>query len=347
MAIPLKRPAASIPNAAASIPNTVALIGTGGTIAGAGEDATRPFAYECSQSGIDTIVQRLGLGGRVQPLRFEQPFNTGSEDFTEAHWRTLARRVQALADDPGVAGVVLTQGTDTLEETAYFLNLVLKVRKPVVITGAMRPTTALGSDAALNLVQAIALARSPAAADLGVLVLMNDRIHGARQASKLHTWALDSFQSPESGPLGCMLGDQALIHHRPTRRHTVHSALALQDTPLPRVDLLWAFAGIDPGVVHDAVDRGALGLVYAGTGNGSIAAPLKAPIAAAVRAGVAVVRASRVPCGVVVAQAAEDDDALGTVAAGSLSAVKARVLLQLALAQGLDRSGIQQLFDTH
>lgn len=326
---------------------TVALIGTGGTIAGAGEDATRPFAYECSQVGIDAIVQRLGLGDRVQPLRFEQPFNTGSEDFTEQHWRTLARRVQALADDPEVAGVVLTQGTDTLEETAYFLHLVLKVHKPVVLTGAMRPASAMGSDAALNLYQAIALARSPAAADMGVVVLMNDRIHGARSASKLHTWALDSFDSPESGPLGCMLGDRPLIHHRPVHRHTVHSALALRDAPLPRVDLLWAYAGIDAGAVHDAVDRGALGLVYAGTGNGSIAAQLKESIAAAVRAGVTVVRASRVPCGVVVAQAAEDDELLGTVAAGSLSAVKARVLLQLALAQGMDRVGIQKVFDTH
>ena len=324
----------------------VAVIGTGGTIAGLAPDATRTFAYEDSRSRIDEIFRRLPIERDLQPLLYEQPFQVGSEDFTDAHWTALAHRIQQLALRHDVAGVVLTQGTDTIEETAYFLHLVLKTRKPVVVTGAMRPASALGSDVALNLYQAVTLARHPGAHGQGVLVVMNDRIHCAREVVKTHTWSLDSLQSPEFGPLGCMVGDQPMLSRKTTRRHTTDTKFLLGDQPLPRVDLVWGCAGISPDVVEGLVQQGALGLVYAGPGNGSVAAAVKPALAAAARAGVAVVRASRVPTGVVVRNAAEDDDAMGLVAAGSLPAVKARVLLRLALAQGADAAQLQRLFDT-
>jgi L-asparaginase type II len=321
----------------------VAVIGTGGTIAGEANESTRSFSYADSRYTIAALVEGLSKTMRLPPLECEQLFQTGSEDFAETHWLTLANRVQTLVDRPEIAGVVVTQGTDTIEETAYFLHLLLKTEKPVVVVGAMRPGGAAGSDMPLNLYHAITLARHANARGTGVLVMMNDRIHCARDVIKTNTWTLDSFQSPEFGPLGYMLGDEPVLMRRPVREHTTATPFALPLAGLPRVDLIMSHVAIRADVVDASVRAGARGIVFAGTGNGSIPGTLKAVLREAVLSGCTVVRATRVESGFVVRNAAEDDDALGLIAADALPALKARVLLQLALAvdKNLD---IQHLF---
>ena len=321
----------------------IAVIGTGGTIAGEASESTRSFSYADSQHTIASLVDALAKTMHLPPLECEQLFQTGSEDFTEAHWLMLANRVQTLVDRSDIAGVVVTQGTDTIEETAYFLHLLLKTGKTVVVVGAMRPGGAAGSDMPLNLYHAIVLARHANACGMGVLVMMNDRIHCARDVIKANTWTLDSFQSPEFGPLGYMLADEPVMMRRPIREHTNATPFALPLAGLPRVDLIVSHVAIRADVVDASVRAGARGIVFAGTGNGSIPGPLKAVLREAVLSGCTVVRASRVASGIVVRNAAEDDDALGLIAADALPALKARVLLQLALAVDKDLD-LQSLF---
>jgi glutamin-(asparagin-)ase len=333
-------------NRARTSDKPVALIGTGGTIAGVAPDPDRPHAYTDSQLGIGELVASLSSRVSLPPTVCEQLFQTGSEDFTEAHWLALAMRVQALLVDDGISGVVVAQGTDTIEETAYFLHLLLKSDKPVVVTGAMRPESALGSDVGLNLVQALTLAAHPKARGLGALVMMNQRIHSAREVVKEHTWALDAFKTPEFGPLGVMLDGAPVWLRQPTRGHTRDTPFALPIAGLPRIDLVWGHVGIRPDVIDASVRAGARGLVYAGTGNGSVATQMMPVLREAAASGCRIVRASRVQSGLVVRDGAEDDSGAGFIAAGTLPAVKARVLLQLALTlEG--RTDLQALFDRY
>jgi glutamin-(asparagin-)ase len=322
----------------------IILIGTGGTIAGIVEDPGRAYVYADSQLNIEAVAQQLPKppGVKIEPI---QLWKLGSEDFTEANWRGLYLYVIQQIRRNDVAGIVLTQGTDTLEETAFFLSLVLETEKPIVVTGAMRPSKALSSDAALNIYQSLALAAHPSAKGRGVLIVMNERIYSPADAVKNHTFAADSFVSPDWGPLGVMLGEHP---------HWARAALATPmltvpptfgETPLPRVDLIWGFAGIAPDTIESAIAAGASGIVYAGTGNGSVARQVKQSLLTAARQGCTVVRASRVQGGIVVRNASENDDELRTIASGHYSALKSRVLLQLGLALKLGREPLQSVFE--
>lgn len=325
---------------------SVVVLGTGGTVAGIAPDATRPYAYSDSQIGIEALISALPVKSNLR-IECEQPFQMGSEDFTEETWRSLHARISHHLGRADVCGVVLAQGTDTIEETAYFLNLTLDSSKPVIVTGAMRPSGTLSSDANLNLFQSVSLAAHPSAGYLGTLVLLNERIHAARYAVKTHTFAADALASPGWGPLGLMLGGVPNWAWRPVwlskNKLPLHGDLLAQ--PMPRVDLVWSYAGVPRDVVDCAVAAGARGIVYAGTGNGSVAAAVKPALQAAAKRGCMVVRATRTICGPVVRNAAENDDELCTIAAGNISAVKARILLQVGLACGLSRASLQTLFD--
>ncbi len=325
---------------------TVVVLGTGGTIAGIAPDPARPYEYADSKVAIDSLVGQLPQVPGVM-TECEQAQQMGSEDFTEATWRMLRGRIALHLSREEVAGVVLAQGTDTLEETAYFLHLALLSRKPVVVTGAMRPAATLSSDAALNIFQSLSLAASPSARDRGVLVLLNERIYSASDVVKGHTFAGDSFTSPGWGPLGLMLGGVPHWARRCDRGRLTEFQPSLFARPLPRVDVVWSHAGVSRDMVDAAVAAGASGIVYAGTGNGSVASALKPALLEAALQGCAVVRASRTADGIVVRNAAEDDDALMTVAAVGLPAVKARVLLQLGIAAGLSAHQLQQAFNVH
>ncbi|OMG74493.1 asparaginase [Burkholderia ubonensis] len=323
----------------------IAVLATGGTIAGAAPDAASTAGYQAGALGVNFLLDAVPALASVARIVAEQVASIDSKDLALPLWNTLAARIDALMADDAVDGIVITHGTDTLEETAYALHLTVQGDKPVVLTAAMRPATALSSDGPLNLLNAVTVAAHPAARGQGVLVAFNNRIHGARDVVKTSTYAVDAFQSPELGALGWVQDGRVEFARRVTRPHD--SQLTMRNA-WPAVEVVASYAGVTRTAVDALVAAGARGLVVAGTGNGSIHATLQAALADAVKQGVAVVRASRVGSGHVMKNGAACDDALGFVSAGSLNPFKARVLLMLALANGIDaRDDLQRLFDTY
>jgi L-asparaginase len=326
---------------------TVAVLATGGTIAGAA-DAPAKAGYTSGRVTIDAMIDAVpGIGG-IATLRCEQIANVGSQDMTFAIMLRLATRINELLASDGVNGVVVTHGTDTMEETAFFLNLTIKSRKPVVLTGAMRPSTAISADGPLNLYNAVAVAADPAAADRGVLVVMNDRIHGAHSLTKTNTTSVETFLSPITGLIGTVNYGKASYFRRPFRKHTYRSPFSVDGvTALPRVDILYACADMPADLIDCSAARGAVGIVIAGDGNGNMnAATLEAAAAAAAR-GILIVRSSRVPTGTVGRNVEVDDDDRGFIASDELNPAKARILLMLALLEERRPEEIQELFYSH
>jgi L-asparaginase len=333
--------AAAAAPAGCGLPRIV-LLGTGGTIASSAADAAQLHDYRVTV-GIDAILAAVPQILQVADVRCEQLMNVESHEIDNAMLLTIARRIQALLDRADVNGVVVTHGTDTLEETAYFLNLVLDSAKPVVIVGAMRPATALSADGPLNLLNAFRLAVCPEAAGKGVLVMLNDRIGAARHVTKTHTTATNAFFAAEQGSLGEIAGGEVHFFNAPTRRHTVHSEFSLDDIEeLPAVDIIFDHLGAGTHLYRAAIDAGAKGIVLAATGNGSLSPSAREGAEAARRHGVAFVRASRVGQGVVTDSA--DDTMLDTIAANSLNPQKARILLMLALCVTRDPAAIRECF---
>ncbi|MGU7780561.1 asparaginase [Burkholderia sp. PU8-34] len=321
----------------------IAVLATGGTIAGAAPDAASTAGYQAGALGVNFLLDAVPALASVAQIRAEQVASIDSKDLALPLWNTLAARIAALMADDTVDGIVITHGTDTLEETAYALHLTVQGDKPVVLTAAMRPATALSSDGPLNLLNAVTVATHPAARGQGVLVAFNNRIHGARDVVKTSTYAVDAFQSPELGALGWVQDGRVEFARRVTRSRDTQLAIG---SAWPPVEVVASYAGVTRTAVDALVAAGVRGLVVAGTGNGSIHATLQAALADAVKQGVVVVRASRVGSGHVMKNGAANDDALGFVSAGSLNPFKARVLLMLALANGIHARGdVQRLFD--
>jgi L-asparaginase len=285
---------------------------------------------------------------KLATLRGEQISNIGSQDMNDDVWLKLASRVNELTAMADVAGVVITHGTDTIEETAYFLNLVVKSKKPVVLTAAMRPSTALSADGPLNFYNAVAVAANPAAAGRGVLVVINDWVHGASSLTKTSTTAVQTFLSPLSGLIATVAYGQVEFQRMPIGRHTMESEFSLAKvTALPRVDIIMAYENMDGALIDAAVAAGARGVVIAGVGNGNMTAAAVNTLAKHAKNGIVCVRASRVATGRVGRNVEVDDDKLGLVASLDLSPQKARVLLRLALLQKRTAKDIQRLFDEY
>lgn len=325
----------------------IAVLATGGTIAGAAADASKTSGYTAGVIGVEQLLAAVPALADVARIQGEQIASIDSKDMTPALWIALAARINTLLLDDAVNGVVVTHGTDTLEETAYWLHLCVKSAKPVVMTAAMRPSTALSADGPLNLLNAVTVAASAAAAGQGVLVAFNNQIHSARDVTKTSTYAVDAFRSPEVGALGWVQDGQVEFQRSVTRAHTMTCAFVAPDAAAP-VEIVLSYAGASRVTIDALVAAGVQGIVIAGTGNGSIHAPLQQAAADAVRAGVVVVRASRVGSGHVMRDGAASDDKLGTVTAGTLNPYKARVLLMLALSAGIrDTAAVQKLFDTY
>jgi L-asparaginase len=320
------------------------LLATGGTIAGA-QTSGDGRGYTAGAFSIADLVAAVPQIAALAELTVEQVARIGSQDMNEAVWRQLAGRAQAALDDPGIAGVVITHGTDTMEETGYFLNLVLKTAKPVVLVGAMRPATAISADGPMNLYNAVAVAAAPESAGRGVLVVANDEIHFAREVAKTNTTQLGTFKSPNRGLAG-LIHSGRLHYFGPTvRRHTAASEFApLAAVELPRVDIVYAHAGMGRELIDAAVSAGARGVVIAGVGDGNMPAAALAACTAATRAGVVVVRSSRTGGGLVERNIEVDDDAAGFVSAEELNPQKARVLLMLGLARTREAAALQELF---
>jgi L-asparaginase len=263
-------------------------------------------------------------------------------------WLKLARRVNELAAMPDVTGIVITHGTDTIEETAYFLNLVVKSKKPVVMTAAMRPSTALSADGPLNFFNAVAVAANPDAAGRGVLVVINDWIHGASSLTKTSTTAVQTFLSPLRGLIGTVAYGQVEFYRGPVGRNTVDSEFSLDGiTTLPRVDIVMAYENMDGVLIDASAAAGAKGIVIAGVGNGNLTQAAVQALAAQAKKGIVCVRSSRVATGNVGRNVELDDDALGFVASYDLNPQKARVLLRLALTKTTDLKRIQRYFDEY
>jgi L-asparaginase type II len=326
----------------------VTILATGGTIAGTGATSTTTVGYTAATVGVQNLIKAVPELAKVANVTGEQVFQIASENMSNEHWLALAKRVNALLSQPNVDGIVITHGTDTLEETAYFLNLVVKSRKPVVLVGAMRPSTALSADGPINLYNSVLLAASQDAVGKGVLVAMNDQIQTAREVTKMNTSTLDSFRSPELGMIGYIQGSKPFFYRQSTRKHTVDSEFdvgALQS--LPSVDIVYGYANVGPVAVDAFVGAGAKGIIHAGVGDGSLAAKVVPALKSARQKGVVVVRASRVGQGILARNGEANDDELDFVVSDTLNAQKARILLMLALTKTSNTKDIQRMFYTY
>lgn len=331
---------------AADKPNIV-ILATGGTIAGSAATQTQA-GYTSGQVGVDILIDAVPQIRELAEISGEQVANVGSQDMSDAIWLILANRLNELLAKSSVDGVVITHGTDTLEETAFFLNLTVKSDKPVVMTAAMRPSTALSADGPLNIYNAVAVAADKEARGRGVLVVANDDIHGARAFIKTSTTDVQTFKSPEKGLVGVTLYGKNTYFRAPYQKfgNTSEFSVAGVDK-LPRVDVIYITADVSPDLIASAVKNGAKGIITAGVGNGNMTAGALEQVSKAVKQGVVVVRSSRVPTGFIGRNVEVNDDEAGTVASGDLNPAKARVLLKLALLSTTDAGKIQQYFDQY
>ncbi|MHB8773034.1 MAG: asparaginase [Syntrophales bacterium] len=321
----------------------VAILAMGGTIAGQGASATATTEYKAGVLDVGSLIASVPGLAQVARISAEQVANIDSAHITNEHLLKLARRVNALIAGGAVDGIVVTHGTDTLEETAYFLNLVVEADTPVVLTGSMRPATAISADGPLNLYNAVVLAGSPQARGQGVLVAMNERIDASRDVTKTHTTNVDTFRSPEFGSMGYVIDGKAHLLRAMTKRHTLRSEFRLAGLEkLPRVEILYGHGNDSRDLVDAAVRAGAQGIVHAGVGDGG-SFPATYEALKEVRAkGVVVVRASRVGSGLVAS--VDDDRKDGMVSSNTLNPQKARILLMLALTRTKDLGEIQRMF---
>lgn len=327
----------------ALLPN-VHILATGGTIAGSASSNTQMTGYKAGALGIQTLLNAVPEIHKVAKISGEQVASIGSQSMTHEIWLKLAKRVNNLLADQNVDAIVITHGTDTLEETAYFLNLVVKSDKPVILIGAMRPATAISADGPINILNAVNLAVSKDAKNRGVMVAMNDMINGARDLQKTNTLRVDTFQSPELGALGYFEGGKPVFYKASTRKHTKNTEFDISNlSDLPRVDIIYSHVNDDGKMAEAAVANGARGIVHAGTGNGSIHEKAEPALYNAAKKGIVVVRAARVPNGPTIESTPAWDEA-GFVHAGTLSPQKARILLQLALTKTNDPTKITEMF---
>ena len=324
-------------------PNIV-ILATGGTIAGAAASGTQA-GYTSGAVTIDAMLAAVPGIKDLATVKGEQVSNVGSQDMSFDIMLAVAKRINELADKPDVDGFVITHGTDTMEESAFFLNLVVKTEKPVVMVGSMRPSTAVSADGPLNLYNAVGVAVDPDAKGRGVLVVMNDWIHAAHSLTKTSTTAVQTFMSPLRGVVGVASYGKNDFYNTPQWRHTTASEFDIANvSKLPRVDIVFACADMSPDLIDASVANGAKGIVIAGVGNGNMN---KASLDAAARAakkGVIVVRSSRVATGLVGRNVEVNDDELGLIASDELNPQKARILLALALLKPRSLQEIQKLF---
>ena len=332
----------------ASLPR-IAVVATGGTIAGAG---TAPgdvasAAYRSAVVSADELLAAVPGLRRLAALQAEQLFQIDSADFTDDKLLALARRVAALCARDDVDGVVITHGTDTMEESAYFLHLVVKSAKPIVLTGAMRPGTAPAADGPANLLHAVAVAAHASSAGRGVLVVMNEEIHSARDVAKVHSQRLDAFASPH-GALGAVVQGAPRWYRAVTRPHTTASAFDITAIDaLPLVGVVMGHGHMRRELFDAWVAAGARAIVHAGFGGGTVPEYLKPVFAELCARGVPVVRCSRVGAGPVIRNANFDDDACGSIAADDQNPPRARLLAALALTRTQDAQAIQRLFNSY
>ena len=323
----------------------IVILATGGTIAGAQLKEGEP-GYKAGTVSIPSLVNAAPGLTKLASISGEQIASIASQDMSDFVWLKLARRARELLASPEVDGIVVTHGTDTLEETGFFLSLVLRSEKPVVLVGSMRPATSLSPDGPLNLYNAVAVAADPAARGWGVLAVFNDEVHLARAIQKTNTTAVQTFISPNRGKLGEVYYGKVIYFSSAAPLPTTTTTFALDSIEaLPRVDIVCAHEGADDTFVKAAVAAGAKGIVLAGVGDGNASKEMIAALVEAAKRGVVVVRSTRVGSGIVRRNIELDDDGFGFVAAFDLNPQKARILLRMTLTQTRDVGEIQRLFE--
>ncbi len=324
---------------------TVVIVATGGTIAGAGASALNSATYQAAKVPVDKLIAGVPELASVANVRGEQAFQIASESFTNDKLVTLAKRVSALAKDPEVSGVVVTHGTDTLEETSFFLNLVVRTDKPIVVVGSMRPGSAMSADGMLNLYDAVVLAASPSARGKGVLVAMNDDILSGRDASKRVNIKTSAFSSPW-GALGMIVEGKTYWFRSLAKRHTAGSEFDIDAIDsLPEVAIVYGSGNMNTELYDAAVKGGAKVIIHAGTGNGSVPNYAVDKLKALRAAGVMIVRSSRVgEGGFVLRNAEQPDDQYDWVVAHDLNPQKAKILAAVAMTKKPTTAELQRMF---
>lgn len=325
----------------------IRIISTGGTIAGVSKSATESN-YKAGELGIYELLQAVPEIKNLADVSGEQLVKIGSQDMNDQVWLKLAQRINQLLNQEGYDGVVITHGTDTMEETAYFLNLTIRSNKPVVMVGAMRPSTGMSADGPLNLYNAIAVASHKESWARGVMVCMNDCVLDAKDVIKTNTTGVQTFQGANFGALAYIHNGKPFFNRTPQNKHTASSVFRVDNLKeLPKVGIVYGYSNMSELPMKAFIDARFDGIVYAGVGNGNFYHTLFDMAIKAQQKGIQIVRSSRVPTGATTLDAEVDDAQYHFVAAQTLNPQKARVLLMLALTQTKDWKQIQQYFNEY
>lgn len=329
--------------AQAQLPRVI-ILATGGTIAGAGASADRA-GYTAGKIPIDDLIGTIPSVKKIATISGEQVASVGSQDMTFDIWKKLAVRINEIFKNNEADAVVVTHGTDTQEETAFFLDLVIPYEKAVVLTGSMRPATAISADGPKNLYDAITVAIDPKSKGRGVLVSFNEGIFDAREVMKLSTTKTNAFGSPNTGPIGQAYDGKVEYYSKSEREVNTKTPFTVTaDTKLPRVDIVYMYADAPSDQIDMLIAKKVDGIVIAGVGNGNFNKAYMDAVKRAVAAGIIVCRASRTPSGRVVLHDEINDDELGTIVSDDLTPQKARILLMLGLTKTKDKKQLQSYF---
>jgi len=329
-------------------PATIYIVGTGGTIAGTATSATSAN-YNPSQLNVDDLIKTMPeIKKFSEELKGLDLFKVHSEDMTPMHWLDMAKTVNALLLKPEVTGVIITHGTDTLEETAYFLDLVIKSDKPVVIVGSMRASTSLSADGPLNLFNAVSVIHDPNSKGKGVMVVMNDNIYDGRNVTKCNTTQVDTFNAPNVGPIGRVhYGKVTYTIKELERRHTTKTPFDITDLiDLPTVEIVSEYAGAG-NVLKAVIAQKPDGIVISGVGDGNLTAKDRALIKYAKDSGIHIVRSSRTGSGYVTESDDPSSEYADSIAGDNLNPQKARILLMLSLTKTKQLCEIKKNFATY
>lgn len=318
------------------------MIGTGGTIAGIGNGSSALTEYRAGSIGVDDLIQAVPALAGYGPFESVQFSNIDSSEMSPYRWVRLALLVNEMAKRDDISGIVITHGTDTMEETAYFLQLTVNTNKPIVMTGSMRPATALSADGPVNLLQAVQVARSENAWNHGVLVVMNGYIDSAREVAKLHTTDMATFGNAQLGHMGCVQNGKAYFYYTPCRTHTSDSEFILrEEVELPTVGIVNLYGGMDTEILSVVANR-SQGLVIGGFGHGTLPQGVRNALK---KITIPKVRSSRIGNGIVSSNSLDAKE--GFIVSDSLSPVKARILLMLALQKERSREELERIFATY
>ncbi len=325
----------------------IRIIATGGTIAGVSASATSS-AYGAGQVGIQTLIDAVPQIKDLADVSGEQLVNIGSQDMNDEVWLKLAKRINQLLNNEGYDGVLVTHGTDTMEETAYFLSLTVHSDKPVILVGSMRPSTAISADGPANLYNGVAALVDPSSKGHGVMACMNNELFEAKALIKTHTTDCATFKGGLYGEVGYVYNGKPVYLHKSVSKQGLTSEFNVDNmTSLPKVGIVYGYANCSPLPMQAFVDNHFDGIVLAGVGDGNFYKDVFDVAVKAQNAGIQIVRSSRVPTGPTNLNGEVDDAKYHFVASLNLNPQKARVLLMLALTKTHDWQKIQQYFEEY